>query len=186
MGRYFNTEGECRPEVHYMVRFDDRLKRIKEEYVDKGKYFIINRGMQYGKTTTLKALADYLKDTYVISSMDFQEHGTDDFEDNESDKHTGMDINGVAECIYGYTSRYPYLVSAICKIIDEDMLGIKYSECKNAAWSKADIDIAVKIMLGKNNTLFDSLTKQIDMYKEQHDMLQEIIYQKKMCRLARR
>lgn len=56
----------------------------------------------------------------------------------EADKHTGMDINRVAEYIYEYTSGYPYLVSAICKIIDEDILKIKHSECKIAIWSKED------------------------------------------------
>lgn len=329
MGRCFNTEGECRPKDHYMVRLDGRLKTIREEYVDKGKYVVINRGRQYGKTTTLKALADYLKDAYVVISMDFQELDTGDFEDTssfsqafaeifveafreaeagdhedviepiknfaaeresksmrkmfqclskvcetaskplvllidevdsasnnqvfidflallrryylnrnsksafasvilagvydiknlklkirpesehqynspwniaaefkvdmsfsaeqisgmlseyESDKHTGMDVNEVAEYIYEYTSGYPYLVSAICKIIDEDILQLRYSESKNEVWSKEGVDTAVKMILGKNNTLFDSLTKQLDLYKELHDMLEEIIYQGK-------
>ena len=70
--RYFNTEGVCRPDVHYMVCLDDRLDKIKRLYVDQGKYFIINRGRQYGKTTTLKALAEYLKKDYVVIAMDFQ------------------------------------------------------------------------------------------------------------------
>lgn len=33
--RHFNTEGVCRPEEHYMVRFDDRLTQIKTDLVDK-------------------------------------------------------------------------------------------------------------------------------------------------------
>ena len=56
MERYFNTEGLCEPDVHYMVRLDDRLEKIKRLFVDRGKYFVINRGRQYGKTTTLRAL----------------------------------------------------------------------------------------------------------------------------------
>ena len=61
MRRYFNTEGRCRPQQHYMVGLDDRLDRIKRLFVDRGKYFVINRGRQYGKTTTLMALAEYLR-----------------------------------------------------------------------------------------------------------------------------
>lgn len=61
MQRYFNTEGSCNPKEHYMVRLDERLDRIKRLFVDRGKYFVINRGRQYGKTTTLQALAEYLK-----------------------------------------------------------------------------------------------------------------------------
>lgn len=59
--RYFNTEGVCSPDQHYMVRLDERLDKIKRLYVDRGKYFVINRGRQYGKTTTLYALEKYLK-----------------------------------------------------------------------------------------------------------------------------
>ncbi len=77
--RYFNTEGVCRPDVHYMVCLDDRLDKIKRLYVDQGKYFIINRGRQYGKTTTLKALAEYLKKDYVVIAMDFQMMSTANF-----------------------------------------------------------------------------------------------------------
>lgn len=81
MMRCFNTEGICRPDVHYMVRLDDCLKRIKDQYIDRGKYFVINRGRQYGKTTTLRALADYLKDTHVVISLDFQMLSTASFSD---------------------------------------------------------------------------------------------------------
>ena len=56
MTKYFNTEGSCKPEEHYMVKLDDRLARIKKLLVDRKKYFVINRGRQYGKTTTLQAL----------------------------------------------------------------------------------------------------------------------------------
>lgn len=77
--RYFNTEGICRPEEHYMVRLDGRLERIKSSFVDRKKYFIINRGRQYGKTTTLNALEDYLKKDYIVLSMDFQEIATQKF-----------------------------------------------------------------------------------------------------------
>ena len=40
--------------------------------VDRGQYFCINKGRQYGKTTTLSALENYLKDDYIVLSMDFQ------------------------------------------------------------------------------------------------------------------
>ena len=72
MRRYFNTEGVCIPDIHYMVRIDDRLDRIKRMYVDREKYFVINRGRQYGKTTTLKALEEYLEENYLVIAMDFQ------------------------------------------------------------------------------------------------------------------
>ena len=80
--RYFNTEGLCKPSEHYMVHLDDSLERMKRLYVDRKKYFVINRGRQYGKTTTLKALAQYLKEEYIVLSMDFQRIGTEEFVKN--------------------------------------------------------------------------------------------------------
>lgn len=41
----------------------------------------------------------------------------------EEDYHTGMDIQGMAEEIYQYTSGYPVLVSTICRHLDEKLLG---------------------------------------------------------------
>lgn len=58
MVRYFNTEGSCNPKEHYMVSLAERLSGIKRMLVDRKKYFVINRGRQYGKTTTLRALEE--------------------------------------------------------------------------------------------------------------------------------
>ena len=54
--KQFNTTALCIPSKHYMVDLSDRIAEIKK-LVDKGKYFTINRARQYGKTTTLAALA---------------------------------------------------------------------------------------------------------------------------------
>ena len=69
--RVFNTTGICDPARHYMVSLGQRMRQVKA-LVDEGKYFTINRARQYGKTTTLHALADYLKEDYFVISMDFQ------------------------------------------------------------------------------------------------------------------
>lgn len=84
MTRKFNTTGSCDPQRHYMVRLEGRLKRIKEYYVDDGSYFVINKGRQYGKTTTLRALEEYLKEDYIVLSLDFQRLGTEDFTDEST------------------------------------------------------------------------------------------------------
>ena len=69
--RCFNTTGTCNPRQHYMVGLDKRLAAIKD-LVDDGKYFPINRARQFGKTTTLQALSEYLNHDYFVVSMDFQ------------------------------------------------------------------------------------------------------------------
>ena len=69
--RVFNTTGVCDPAVHYMVDLTQRLYEVRK-LVDEGKYFTINRARQFGKTTTLQALAEYLSQDYLVISMDFQ------------------------------------------------------------------------------------------------------------------
>ena len=63
-----------------MVRLDERIAKIKKLFVDRKKYFVINRGRQYGKTTTLKALAKELAKDYVVFALDFQKFETANFE----------------------------------------------------------------------------------------------------------
>jgi hypothetical protein len=77
--RYFNTTGVCIPEKHYMVDLDGRLTQIKS-MVDKGDYFTINRGRQYGKTTTLRELQKRLRADYVCIRLSFQGIGKRGFE----------------------------------------------------------------------------------------------------------
>ena len=71
MKKRFNITGSCFPAQHYMVDISERLAKIKK-MIDNGDYFIINRGRQYGKTTTLSALNSYLSKEYYVVSMDFQ------------------------------------------------------------------------------------------------------------------
>ncbi len=79
MARRFNVTGSCNPKLHYMVDITGKLEEIKR-LVDAGAYFTINRARQYGKTTTLDALAEYLKNDYVVISLDFQRIGNEEFE----------------------------------------------------------------------------------------------------------
>ena len=60
MGRLFNVNGNCIPELHYMVDLTERLEQVKN-MVDAGQYITINRARQYGKTTMLKELAKNLE-----------------------------------------------------------------------------------------------------------------------------
>ena len=71
MSRIFNVSADCQPNLHYMVDITDRLSKIKK-MIDAGQYFTINRARQYGKTTTLRALEQYLQRDYYVVSLDFQ------------------------------------------------------------------------------------------------------------------
>lgn len=324
MRRYFNTEGQCEPEIHYMVRLDDRLDRIRQFLIDRGKYFVINRGRQYGKTTMLCALEVYLREDYLVASMDFQGISTLEYSNEfaftkafmrmftealeeggaaadgikmasefaagaqqttlgemfylisricgavskpivlmidevdsagnnqvfidflallrkyyikrkkkpifhsvilagvydiknlklklrsdeehqynspwniaadfdidmsfsadqiaamlreyETDNRTGMDIMAVSGLIYQYTSGYPYLVSAICKLLDERISQLdNFSVCGNA-WSQKGITEAVKHLLNIKTPLFESMIKQLDMHEDLRKTIERILY----------
>ena len=87
--------------------------------------------------------------------------------DYENDVHTGMDIKAISEEIYKYTTGYPYLVSAICKIIDERL---------EAEWTLDNVQQAVKIIaIGENVTLIDDLSKNIENNVELRDFLFSIV-----------
>lgn len=329
--RCFNTEGQCKPKLHYMVNLDRRLAQIKKQYVDMGKYFIINRGRQYGKTTTLRALEEYLKDSYVVLAMDFQKMSSANFEnertfvlsfieymevlfedektfmenvdsevfkkllsikdderiamdslfmslsklcetakkpvvlmvdevdsatnnqvfldflamlrgyyldrdkkaifqsvilagvydiknlklkirpekehkfnspwnisakfnidmsfsaeqianmlqDYEKENHTGMNIKAISECIYDYTTGYPYLVSAICKMLDEELIGNERFEDITSVWTKEGVLEVIKILLNESTPLFESMVRQLDEYPNMKQMLHAILFQGK-------
>jgi len=73
MKKDFNITGTCRADEHYMM--DDSLRFAEiMDFVERGKYFVINRPRQYGKTTMLFALMRELdkKENYLPILMSFQ------------------------------------------------------------------------------------------------------------------
>ena len=77
--------------------------------------------------------------------------------DYENDVHTGMDINTISEEIYKYTFGYPFLVSKLCKVIDEEL---------EQDWTVEGVQTATKETILEKNTLFTSLTKNLENYPE--------------------
>jgi len=69
--REFNVTGLCVPGKHYMADTSDKISQIMR-FVERGKYFSINRGRQYGKTTTLFLLEKQLPKEYTIISISFE------------------------------------------------------------------------------------------------------------------
>ena len=321
----FNTTGLCIPHKHYMVSTDERVRQIRA-MVDEGDYFCINRGRQYGKTTTIFALEGALSDSYGVISLDFQaisaagystegkfvaafsrllwrkraklgiptfvqdgirpivqardneveldqlffllsdwceesekplvliidevdsatnnqvfldflaqlrvqylEHekdpeapafqsvilaGVSDVQhlharirdedqhkinspwnisvpfnvemgfsaeeiaqmlaDYEDDHKTGMDIESVGRQVFDYTHGYPFLVSRICQIADEELVGNGFADL-SAAWTEFGIDEAVRRLLSETNTLFDSLVGKLHNYPELRGKLRALL-----------
>lgn len=79
----------------------------------------------------------------------------------ENDNHTGMDIDEIAGMLFDYTSGYPYLVSRICKLIDEKVAESDEFSGKAVAWTTQGFLEAVRILLSEKNTLFESLMDKV-------------------------
>ena len=87
--------------------------------------------------------------------------------DYEADTHTGMDIKAISEEIYKYTTGYPFLVSYICKLIDERL---------ERSWNINSVQQAVKIIAkGENVTLIDDLSKNLENNDELRDFIYSIV-----------
>lgn len=94
----------------------------------------------------------------------------------DEDYHTGMDVEKISEYLYEYTSGYPFLVSRLCWIIDERVVGSKGFPDKRAAWTRKGVLEAVKILLSEKNTLFETLINKLTEYPDLREMLHAILF----------
>jgi hypothetical protein len=70
----------------------------------------------------------------------------------EEDRHTGMDTYALAKVIREQTSGYPFLVSTLCKRLDE----------VTHDWTVVGLHAGVAHLLSTTNTLFDDIIKNIE------------------------
>lgn len=94
----------------------------------------------------------------------------------ESDYQTGMDIKEIAQFIYDYTSGYPFLVSRICKLMDERITGSEGYFDRKLVWTKEGVLEAVKILLIEKNTLFESITGKLADYPRLRELVYSLLF----------
>jgi hypothetical protein len=315
MEKEFNITGNCRSDEHYMADVSKKLN-LTLRMVERGKYFIINRPRQYGKTTTLFTIAEKLraKGDYIVFTLSFEGIGDVLFEDEASfsrgfveimetyadnkmpklaqwlktaaqdvvnlktlssaitqlnlqtdkkivvlidevdkssnnqlfisflamlrnkyllqkeektfhsivlagvhdikslkikirsgeeqklnspwniaaeftvdmnlqpseikpmldeyvmDRGVKMDTQLIADLLFYYTSGYPFLVSKLCKMVDE----IYLPEKEEQEWTPDDLEIAVQKLVKESNTNFDNLVKNLENNKELYDFIYKI------------
>lgn len=97
----------------------------------------------------------------------------------QQDSGTNMDIDAVAGLIYDYTSGYPFLVSKICKLLDEQIAGSENYKDRALAWTREGVMEAVRILLMEQNTLFESLINKLEDYPELKELLRDLLFQGK-------
>ncbi len=94
-------------------------------------------------------------------------------QDYSQDHHIQPDIPAIAEKLHYYTSGYPYLVSKLCKFIDEDIVPARQDE----NWTADDVEAAFKMIVNGayTTTLFDSLTKNLENNPDLYELIFEMV-----------
>jgi len=94
-------------------------------------------------------------------------------QDYSLDKQIQLDKTAIATRLYYYSAGYPYLVSKLCKFIDEEIVPNRLE--KN--WSVFDVEIAFKMIVdeGYTTTLFDSLVKNLENNQELYELIFHIV-----------
>ena len=94
----------------------------------------------------------------------------------EADHHTGMDTAKIAGLIWNQTSGYPFLVSRICQLIDEQVC---QSMPPSEAWTRNGFNTALRLLLAESNALFQSITKNLNNYPRLKDSIRSILMEGK-------
>lgn len=81
-----------------------------------------------------------------------------------------FDTFEISELIYYFTNGYPFLVSRICQIIDEQI-----TKNTKRIWTQKDLQQSIKILLKEKNTLFDDLIKNIENNKNLYESIYNIV-----------
>ncbi len=103
--------------------------------------------------------------------MSFNEHEIGTMLKEYSDENKiKLDIENLSKEIYKFTSGYPYLVSRICQIIDEDII-----QDRHIPWEVQHIHKAIKLIINEKNTLFDDLIKNMENNKELYEYIYKLL-----------
>ena len=94
-------------------------------------------------------------------------------EDYAQERGVALDALALAERLYYYTSGYPFLVSALCKIVDEDLL----PEKEEKEWTVAHVETAARRLIHseRSNTNFDSLIKNLENNADLYQLVYRMV-----------
>jgi AAA-like domain len=87
-----------------------------------------------------------------------------------ADKGVKMDTQAIADKLFYYTSGYPFLVSSLCKMMDENVLPKK----ETLEWTLDDIDRTGLQLIKENNTNFETLAKNLENNKDLRNQVYRI------------
>ncbi|MGL5066313.1 MAG: GxxExxY protein [Sarcina sp.] len=154
----------------FLARASEKKSTFKS-VVLAGVYDIKNLKLKFrdGTDTRYNSPWNIAVNFNIDMSFDSEEIATMLSEYN-TENNLNFDTEVLSNEIYKFTSGYPFLVSRVCQIIDEDILN---SDRRN--WSINDIQRAIKILIEENNTLFDDLIKNLENNKELFEYIYDIL-----------
>ncbi len=167
--------------------FLDFLAQLRDKYISRDRDGIETfRSVILAGVTDVKHLRSRIRDDeeHKVNSpwniaadfkidMSLSEDGIRGMLDEyEEDHYSGMDTAAIAHQIREYTNGYPFLVSRICQLIDEQVVR---SAGLTKAWSKQGVEEAIKLILSEHNTLFQSLTKNLNNYPKLKESIRSIL-----------
>ncbi|MGL5066464.1 MAG: GxxExxY protein [Sarcina sp.] len=91
-------------------------------------------------------------------------------EEYSSDNNLDMNIENLSNEIYKFTSGYPFLVSRVCQLVDEDIVANR-----SEIWTEYHIQRATKKLINEKNMLFDDLIKNLENNKELYKFIYNIL-----------
>jgi hypothetical protein len=136
------------------------IKNLKLRMIQKGNYVANENEGNFNSPWNIAV------DFEVDMSFDSKEISTM-LTEYQNEQKIDFNLAEISEEIYSYTSGYPYLVSRICKHIDEKL---------NKDWSIIGVQNAVKILVNEKNTLFDDLFKNLENDKKLYDLIYDILF----------
>jgi AAA-like domain len=162
------------------------LAMLRNKYLERGTfptfYSVVLAGLYDVKSLKLKLRPDeeakynspwnIAADFKVV--MELQPHEiVPMLKDYCQEQNVSMDTEGVAEALFYYTSGYPFLVSAMCKIVDEDIMPFKTERI----WTVFDIETAADklIKAERSTTNFDTLIKNLENDADLYNVVYRLV-----------
>ena len=87
------------------------------------------------------------------------------------ERGVAMNIDKMAEHLFYYTSGYPFLVSKLCKMLDEEVL----PEKEKKEWTERDLEQTVQRLLKHDNTNFENVFKNLENNPALYRMTEQIL-----------
>ncbi len=87
------------------------------------------------------------------------------------ERGVAMNIDKMAEHLFYYTSGYPFLVSKLCKMLDEELLPNK----EKKEWTETGLERTVQQLLKHDNTNFENVFKNLENNPALYRMTEQIL-----------